>query len=68
MMAGQCASSSSKTTPCSADASSGLRQQGHAVDWVRDGAAAERRAAGEPYEVVLLDLGPAAQGRPGGAA
>jgi len=35
----------------------GLRQQGHAVDWVRDAASANDAAAGEPYEVVLLDLG-----------
>ena len=35
----------------------GLRQQGHAVDWVIDGRAAEAALAGEPYDVVLLDLG-----------
>ena len=35
----------------------GLRQQGHAVDWVADGQAAEAALAGEPYDVVLLDLG-----------
>ncbi len=35
----------------------GLRQQGHAVDWVTDGRAAEAALAGEPYDVVLLDLG-----------
>ncbi|HET9598537.1 MAG TPA: response regulator transcription factor [Anaeromyxobacteraceae bacterium] len=35
----------------------GLRQQGHAVDWVQDGEAAEGALAGEPYDVVLLDLG-----------
>ncbi len=34
-----------------------LRQQGHAVDWVKDGRAAESALAGEPYEAVLLDLG-----------
>jgi two-component system response regulator QseB len=34
-----------------------LRQQGHAVDWVQDGPAAEEAVAGEPYEAVLLDLG-----------
>ena len=33
----------------------GLRQQGHAVDWVRDAAAATAALDGEPYEVVLLD-------------
>jgi len=35
----------------------GLRQQGHAVDWVQDGQAAEMALAGEPYDVVLRDLG-----------
>ena len=35
----------------------GLRHQGHAVDWVQDGQAAETALAGEPYDVVLLDLG-----------
>ncbi len=35
----------------------GLRQQGHAVDRVEDGQAAEVALAGEPYDVVLLDLG-----------
>ncbi len=35
----------------------GLRQQGHAVDWVQDGEEAELALAGEPYDVVLLDLG-----------
>ncbi len=35
----------------------GLQQQGHAVDWVRDGAEAELAATSEPYDVVLLDLG-----------
>ncbi len=35
----------------------GLRQQGHAVDWVRDGPAADLALAGEPYDTVLLDLG-----------
>ncbi len=34
-----------------------LRQQGHAVDWLRDGEEAERAAASEPYDVILLDLG-----------
>ena len=34
-----------------------LHQDGHAVDWVQDGAAAEEALAGEPYDVVLLDLG-----------
>jgi len=35
----------------------GLAQEGHAVDWVRDGAAAEAAIAAEPYGAVLLDLG-----------
>lgn len=35
----------------------GLRQEGFAVDWVRDGRAAELALAGEPYALVLLDLG-----------
>jgi two-component system, OmpR family, response regulator QseB len=35
----------------------GLRQLGHAVDWVRDGRKADVALAGEPYDVVLLDLG-----------
>ncbi len=34
-----------------------LALQGHAVDWVQDGIAAEEALAGEPYDVVLLDLG-----------
>ena len=35
----------------------GLRQDGHTVDWVRDGAAAELAVADGVYEVILLDLG-----------
>ncbi len=35
----------------------GLRQQGHAVDWVREAGAASDALRGEPYDVVLLDLG-----------
>jgi two-component system, OmpR family, response regulator QseB len=35
----------------------GLRQLGHAVDWIRDGHRADLALAGEPYDVVLLDLG-----------
>ncbi len=35
----------------------GLRQKGWAVDWVRDGSLAEEALRGEPYDVVLLDLG-----------
>lgn len=34
-----------------------LRQAGFAVDWVRDGAAAETSLATERFDVVLLDLG-----------
>lgn len=36
---------------------SGLRRQDFAVDWVRDGAAAERALLTEPYDACLLDLG-----------
>ncbi len=35
----------------------GLRQEGHSVDWVRDGRAAELAVANDVYELVLLDLG-----------
>jgi len=35
----------------------GLRQEGHAVDWVRNGVAAERALADHAYDLVLLDLG-----------
>jgi two-component system response regulator QseB len=35
----------------------GLRQDGFAVDWVRDGQAAELALANGVYELVLLDLG-----------
>ena len=35
----------------------GLRQQGHSVDWVRDGRAAELALADTIHELVLLDLG-----------
>jgi len=35
----------------------GLRHEGHAVDWVRDGAQAEAAVAGSEYDLVLLDLG-----------
>lgn len=34
----------------------GLRREGHAVDWVQDGEAADGALAMEPYDVVLLDL------------
>ena len=40
-----------------ASVQSGLRQEGHSVDWVRDGAAAELAVADGVYEVILLDLG-----------
>ena len=36
---------------------SGLAGEGHAVDWVRDGAAADSAIATTPYALVLLDLG-----------
>ena len=35
----------------------GLRQSGFQVDWVRDGAAAERELRAEPYAADVLDLG-----------
>ncbi len=35
----------------------GLRQDGFAVDWVRDGHAAELAIANEVYDLLLLDLG-----------
>jgi two-component system, OmpR family, response regulator QseB len=35
----------------------GLRQEGYAVDWVRDGAAADAALAAGAYDLVLLDLG-----------
>lgn len=34
-----------------------LRGQGFAVDWVRDGRAADAALAGEVYDLLLLDLG-----------
>lgn len=40
-----------------ASVQSGLRQEGHSVDWVRDGAAAELAMANGVHELVLLDLG-----------
>src|SRR4029453_12801990 len=52
----------------------GLRQDGFAVDWVRDGRAAELALAENVHDLVLLDLGLprkegldvlAAMGRPG---
>lgn len=35
----------------------GLRQAGFAVDWLRDGAAADAALAGEEFSAVVLDLG-----------
>lgn len=40
----------------------GLQQQGHAVDWVRDGVAGESAALTDEYAAVLLDLGLPRQG------
>ena len=40
-----------------ASVQSGLRQEGHSVDWVRDGAAAELAVANGVHELILLDLG-----------
>ena len=37
--------------------SDGLAREGHVVDWVRDGVAAEHAIAAQPYAAVLLDLG-----------
>jgi two-component system OmpR family response regulator/two-component system response regulator QseB len=37
-----------------------LRLEGHAVDWVRDAAAAQATLASERFDLVLLDLGLAA--------
>ena len=35
----------------------GLRKEGHAVDWVRDGKMAEIAILNHEYEILLLDLG-----------
>ncbi len=35
----------------------GLKQSGYAVDWMKDGAAADQALTTEPYAVVVLDLG-----------
>ena len=40
-----------------AAAQQGLRQEGHTVDWVRDGREAEAAVAATAYDLVLLDLG-----------
>ena len=34
-----------------------LRAEGYAVDWVRDGRAADSAWSSEQYDLVLLDLG-----------
>jgi two-component system, OmpR family, response regulator QseB len=45
-----------------------LRLEGHAVDWVRDVAAAQATLASERFDLVLLDLGlPEGGPHPGGA-
>ena len=40
-----------------AAAQEGLKREGHAVDWVRDGAQAQAALANGVYEAMLLDLG-----------
>ena len=35
----------------------GLRQEGYAVDWVRDGEAAETACLNEEYDCMVLDIG-----------
>jgi len=35
----------------------GLRQRGHAVDWLRDGVAADLALKNEPFDLLVLDLG-----------
>ncbi len=35
----------------------GLRQSGFAVDWLKDGAAADRALKSEPFDLLVLDLG-----------
>lgn len=40
-----------------AAAQQGLRQDGYAVDWIRDGVQAEAAIAATDYDLVLLDLG-----------
>ena len=35
----------------------GLRQAGHAVDWVKDGGAADQALATESFDMLVLDLG-----------
>ncbi|HJW25333.1 MAG TPA: response regulator [Rhodocyclaceae bacterium] len=44
--------------PCLGDGLTvGLRQAGFAVDWVKDGAAAESALHSEPFDLLVLDLG-----------
>ena len=45
-----------------------LRQEGHAVDWVRDSSAAQATLGSECFDLVLLDLGlpPVADAAPSG--
>jgi two-component system OmpR family response regulator/two-component system response regulator QseB len=45
-----------------------LRQEGHAVDWVRDVAAARGTLASERFDLVLLDLGLPPGGSASGSA
>ena len=35
----------------------GLKQSGYAIDWMKDGVAAEQALSTEPYAAVILDLG-----------
>ena len=35
----------------------GLRQEGYAVDWVKDGTAADLALASEDFDLLVLDLG-----------
>ena len=35
----------------------GLRQAGYAVDWVKDGVAADLALSSEPFDLLVLDLG-----------
>ena len=37
--------------------SNGLRQAGFAVDWLKDGHAADQALSSEPFDLVVLDLG-----------
>ena len=36
----------------------GLNRQGYAVDWLADGRDALYQGASEPYDLIILDLGP----------